>query len=99
MASPDGVTVALTVAVSFAAMVGMVVGSKVTSQPLGGVAVTATPVSGAVPVLVTSKEMAVGPPAEPLAERRSSGVDRVIEYEPVISTASSALTMRSPAVA
>ena len=67
------------VAVSVGAIVSTVVGSTVTSQFVGGLAVRATPVIGAVPVLVMSKVWVVGPPASRSADRTSLGVDSVIE--------------------
>ena len=89
--------VAVIVAVSPAGMAGIVSGEVVTSQLVGGVAVSATSVIGAVPVLAISKACVVADPAEPLADRTSFGVDSVNEKDPVTSIPRSAATVRSPA--
>ena len=60
-----------------------------TSQPVGGVAVSATFSIVAVPVFVRMNCCWVGLPAPPWADRRPPGPVSVIEYEPVKSTAKS----------
>src|SRR5687768_5962907 len=89
--------VAVIVCVAPGSIVSTVGGSVVTSQFVGGVAVSATAVSGAVPVFVISNAWVVADPADPLADSTSFGVASSIEYDPVTSMPSSAGMVRSPA--
>ena len=91
--------VAVKVPVWFGAIAGNVSGVTLTSQPVGGAPVRVTSVIGAVPPFVTVNCWVVGPPAEPWADSRLLGVERVIEYEPVTSMPRSAVAVRSPACA